>query len=143
MELVNNEWEQKLSLDRSIESCHHEEECKFLDKDETIREGMLPCSQQDSQDSNNTTVVNIGSVETLGSISGQNNKNKIESIKDETKANMEVSSGSVQRENSEEFRRDVNINSQFNSPLILLTSLVLVIAVLLYIILSQQKIFGF
>ena len=95
----------------------------------------------DSQDTNNPTIVNIhGNVESLGSIGGQNNRNKNESIKDQTKAKLEDSStkGSV-REDGESFNsnrdiqagRDVYSNLQLNS--LLISSSVIVIAVLLYI----------
>merc|ERR1719219_673722 len=34
----SNEWDQKFSTDEFIESCQHEEECKFLNQHEIIRE---------------------------------------------------------------------------------------------------------
>ena len=95
----------------------------------------------DSQDTNNPTIVNIhGNVESLGSIGGQNNRNKNESIKDQTKAKLEDSStkGSVREDgktsNSKrdiQAGRDVYSNLRLNS--LLISSSVIVIAVLLYI----------
>ena len=87
LERDNDEWDQKLSTIESIESCQHEEECKFSTQHESGDSTRLPDSKQDSfsdsKDSNNspppppTTVVNIhGNVDNLGSIGGKNNKNE-------------------------------------------------------------------
>ena len=94
LERDENEWDQKLSTIESIESCQHEEDCKFLDQHKSNKLPDGKYDMTDSKDSNNssnspTTVVNIhGNVDTVGSIGGKNTKNK--AVKDQPREDSPI-----------------------------------------------------
>ena len=134
MEWDNTGWDVKLSAIESIESCQHETECEFLVRHEANSEGTLPGSKQDyvpkskdgSNSSNSTTTTNnyyINHAKNIGGIGGQNNENKIKSIKDGEEATLNGENSGVSEGN-------FFLSSQ--SLIIIIAFLVIVIAVLLY-----------
>ena len=94
LERDENEWDQKLSTIESIESCQHEEDCKFLNQHKSTRLPDGKFDKTDSKDSNNSstspaTVVHIhGNVDTVGSIGGKNTKNK--AVKDQPREDSPI-----------------------------------------------------
>ena len=94
MQKDKTEWDQKLSLDRSIKSCLHEEDCQFLHQQEISEtEGPSPAvrGQESPSNANDNrgTFMFFGPVGTIGPVGGQNHKFKY--VRDQSRRVVEDS----------------------------------------------------
>ena len=87
MQKDNTEWDQKLSLDRSIKSCLHENDCQFLNQQQELCEGPSAVRGQETLSGSNFMF--FGDVGTIGPVGGQNHKFKY--VRDQSRRVVEDS----------------------------------------------------